>query len=402
MKTNQLFFVLVFLVLCPFVHAQPASDTSKKKVLILTIDGGGIRGIIPAFILSKIEEEFKDTNHQTYQLFDVIGGTSTGGMIGLALTTPRYDDHTPISADSLVKHYIDDCNCIFNKNRRWSGPKYYARSGIERYLKQQLTDYLTLSEPLSLLPDSKVRQVFTTTYIVNSNGERVVDPVLGKDFGPMIFNWQDAIAYDSLNYYIWEAARGTSAAPIYFPIAHVGGSEEDRSPASEKWLIDGGVMSNNPSFWGISEALRAFEDIRIDDIAVISIGCGLDQYNGGIEILNKGKARGNVQKYGFWGLFDWMVYKMKNLKGEKTQRSIITETALYANQFVPEQQLNIMSNYSQMDYHRLQPQNLPYDLTSMDNCESSQMLLNYIQAQYDTTNLKYEIKLAADLIRRNL
>ncbi len=70
---------------------------AANKVTILAIDGGGIRGIIPAYIINQIENNF---NMRCYSLFDIIGGTSTGAILTAGLTTPNPSDtqyHLPYS-----------------------------------------------------------------------------------------------------------------------------------------------------------------------------------------------------------------------------------------------------------------------------------------------------------------
>ena len=71
----------------------------KYKRKILSIDGGGIRGIIPAMILADIE---KETGKQIFEMFDLIAGTSTGGILALGLTRPN-----PFPAQELVNFYKD-------------------------------------------------------------------------------------------------------------------------------------------------------------------------------------------------------------------------------------------------------------------------------------------------------
>ena len=70
-----------------------------STIKILSIDGGGIRGIIPAIILSRIEEK---TLKPIAELFDLIAGTSTGGLLALALTKPSPDSIPQYSAKKLI------------------------------------------------------------------------------------------------------------------------------------------------------------------------------------------------------------------------------------------------------------------------------------------------------------
>ncbi|HSC37940.1 MAG TPA: patatin-like phospholipase family protein, partial [Chitinophagaceae bacterium] len=234
---------------------------ASNSILILAIDGGGIRGIIPAYILTAIEAKL---GKPCYRLFDMIGGTSTGGIIAAGLTTPQPGNNTPpFSAQQLFNIYTNDGGKIFvpqNCKVAYCAT-YFADdgngNGIEPYLQQTVgatTSLATTAKKTSMLPGARVKHMFTTGYAVNSTDKSPQDPIRGVDYGPYLFNWYDAVRKPADNYYVWEAARGTSAAPVYFPIAHVGGSSSPRSGAAERWIIDGGTMSNNPAVWSLSEA----------------------------------------------------------------------------------------------------------------------------------------------------
>ena len=242
------------------IGPAPEPGTSKKTI-ILAIDGGGIKGLIPATFLQAIEARI---GKPSYQLFDLIGGTSTGGIISVALTSPSSQDNTrPFSAAETVNIYKTKGSDIFVAQPTVkTEATYYANNngaGIEPYLQKILGTSTKLSDSYKFihgLSNARVKQMFTTSYIVNSTGDAISAPVRGQDYGPYLFNWKDANSSPNHDYYVWEAARGTSAAPVYFPIAHVGGNQAPRSAAASKWVIDGGTMSNSPAVWGISEALQ--------------------------------------------------------------------------------------------------------------------------------------------------
>src|ERR1700748_3260281 len=88
-------------------------NTMINKTIILAIDGGGIRGIIPAFILSQIEQT---VGMPCYKLFDIIGGTSTGGILSAGLTTPNPNGgpgNIPFTAVDLLNIYKNNGSSIF-------------------------------------------------------------------------------------------------------------------------------------------------------------------------------------------------------------------------------------------------------------------------------------------------
>ena len=344
---------------------------ASNSVVILAIDGGGIRGIIPAFILNQIEIEL---NKPCFRLFDIIGGTSTGAILTAGLTTPNPSDtvnRLPYSAQTMLDIYVNDGAQIFVKQSGLDPMEatYYSSNGnqgIEPFLQTNLGAKLRLSDAMSITqgqPGARIKQMFTTGCIVNSGGGVVAHPVTGKDEGAYLFNWYDAARNGTPdNYYVWEAARSSSAAPSYFPIAHVGGGLSGRSSAAEKWVIDGGVMSNNPAMWAIAEAFRMGLAQTLSDITIVSIGTGFYPGAGGVGIHNN--AGWGFPDNGNWSLAPWMAPDMYDLQGQQNSGTLVN-IILDAVQNVAAQQLQLMQ-YGGLNYFRLEP-NIPYSLSQMDN-----------------------------------
>ena len=416
---NILCLVLLVTTFAFFYSCGPSShDTSdqvkaaNKKVLVLSIDGGGIKGILPAYILTQIEQAMD--GKQAYQLFDVIGGTSTGGIISLGLTTPYGTNGVPRTATQVLDFYMKDCGEIFYTNRQkysyWPhptyGPSYYADSsghGVEAFLRD-IFGNLSLAEAEQMLPNKKVKQVFTTSYLVNSTGGNISDPKMGTDFGPYLFNWYDAKTKGRpQNYFLWEAARATSAAPGYFPLANVGGGANGRSPAAEKWAIDGGVMSNDPAMWAVTECLRTGIAKNINDIVVISLGCGLDKFNGGINVDQVGANDQKGQQYGFWGTGTWGTPGITtNLAGQPQIVPAALSMALYANQFVPDNQLQRLADATTgFQYIRVQME-LPPSLLAMDSCQNTSALQSFASKYFTTPEGQKKLGEIVTAIRTNL
>lgn len=344
-----------------------------NKVLLLAIDGGGIRGIIPAAILTRIEAQ---TGKRIHQLFDLIGGTSTGGIITLGLTSPNpMPGGPPFTAQDLLNIYRTDAGKIFYK-QPWTCPAcatYYADdqsgNGIEPYLRSLVSANKTLDDGRKYIqgqPGNRVRQAFTTAYTVNSKGDAVPNPRRGWDYGPYLFNTVDASQHPEDNYAIWEAARGTSAAPTYFPAAHVGGGQGvngGRSQAAERWVVDGGVMSNDPAVWAVSEALRTGIASELKDIVLVSLGTGIYIGDAGVGIHNN--AGYTVPDSGNWGKAAWARTDMYNLTGEKSGSSPILNVLGYSGQLATEPQLRGFQAAG-MQYYRLNP-SLPLAHSGMDD-----------------------------------
>lgn len=343
----------------------------SNKTTILAIDGGGIRGIIPAYIISQIEQQL---GHACYQLFTIIGGTSTGAILTAGLTTPdpSNTNNYPYDAATLLNIYMKDGSQIFVPQDNWDEmyASYIASNnngqGIEPFLQSCLGTYCSLSNAqtaITQLPGNKLLQMFTTGCIVNSTGGVIPNPVPGQDEGAYLFNWFDA-GNDPANndYWVWEAARSSSAAPSYFPVAHVGGGNDGRSATPEKWVVDGGVMSNNPAMWAVCEAFRTGLAQSLSDIVVISLGTGIYPGGGGVGITNN--SGGLYPADGNWSLIPWMGPDMYDLQGQKNDGTLVN-IILDAVQNVAAQQLNLMT-YGGLTYYRLEPV-IPYSLSQMDN-----------------------------------
>lgn len=321
---------------------------------ILAIDGGGIRGIIPAYLLQQIEGVM---GKPLYQCFDVIAGTSTGGLIALGLTTPTASGSPPWSATDILNIYLGKESQIFV---RQSGgdfeAEYYATdddteppTGIEPLLKSMFGS-VTLSQAqqqLKSLGNPIPKQVLTTCYTING--------AQGVGYGPYLFNWADAAEGQADDYCVWEAARGTSAAPTYFPVANVGAGVRDGSNATNRWAVDGGVLANNPALYGLSEGARLSLYQSLGDVLIVSLGTGL--YNAGIQITSEGN----------WGISQWVLGKDTN--GASTE-PLINVLAM-SNVLAPGAQLQ--SLMPKNNYYRLEPV-IPYDESTLDGADTQQLL----------------------------
>ncbi|TDW96575.1 patatin-like phospholipase family protein [Dinghuibacter silviterrae] len=361
---------------------------SNKSVIILAVDGGGIRGIIPAFILSQMEQM---TGKSCYQMFDIIGGTSTGGIIAAALTTtnPNGIGLHPYSAGEVLDMYENEGGRIFVPQECDTEfcATYFADdgqgNGVEPYLQNQLGADTSLSlakQVVTSLPGARVRQMFTTGYAVNSKDQCPGSPQPGVDYGPYLFNWADAAISEQDDYYVWEAARSSSAAPVFFPIAHVGGGNGVTSPASERWVVDGGVMSNNPAVWAVSEAFRTGLASSLNDIALISLGTGVYPGGAGVAIEKNSTWVDRVPRNGNWGGTPWAVFPMYDLECNLNKGRTILDVIMDSVQQVSCNQLAGLSR-SGLEFYRLEPV-LPQAQAAMDDISPAniQALLKYTMA----------------------
>ena len=245
-----------------------------NRINVLSIDGGGIRGIIPAMVLAEIESR---TGKRVCQLFDIIAGTSTGGILALGLSKPKSTgSHEPaFTASQLVELYENNGQVIFPKNR-WGKlgnmlRAQYPSSGIEKLLDEYFGD--------SRLKDALTTVIITSYDIENRNA-----------FFFRSANAQIERIQASYDYPMKYVARATSAAPTYFPPAKI-----SKGTSAEYWaLVDGGVFANNPAMCAYVEALKLNPDTAVDDhICLVSLGTGQSKSSIPYE-----KAKG-------WGLTGW-------------------------------------------------------------------------------------------------
>ncbi len=204
---------------------------------ILSIDGGGIKGVFPASFLATIEDTI-GSNVADY--FDLIVGTSTGGIIALGLGLG-------MSAKEILKFYDDYGPRIFAGDRRWGFLKSWFRA---KY------DPIPLRDALS--------DVFGERTLGESK-KRLVIPSLNMETGE-VHIWKTAHHPRLQRDYrckVIEVAISTAAAPTYFP-TYVA--------ASGTPLIDGGMWANNPIAVAVVEAIGILGWQR-DEIQVLSLGC---------------------------------------------------------------------------------------------------------------------------------
>jgi len=210
------------------------SAVNPRRFQVLAIDGGGVRGIFVAAILAALEA---DLETPVAVPFDLIVGTSTGGIIALALgagLTPR----------EILDFYLDQKSRIFP---RWRGARHlfaakYRPEPLERALREVFGG--------RLLGESRIPLV-VPAYDLAENTVHLFKtphhPRLRRDYRtPM-----------------WSVAMATAAAPTYFPAF--------RLPDEQSRLIDGGVWANNPAMVGVTEAVSMF-GYSLNEIRVLSLG----------------------------------------------------------------------------------------------------------------------------------
>ena len=238
---------------------------------VLSVDGGGIRGIIPARILRELEIR---ADKPLTKLFDLGVGTSTGGIIVVAASL--VDDYgKPIfPAEAMIDLYLNKGSEIFDVStarKILSGDGLFKakidRTNIDKLLEEYFTDY-KLSD--AFFP------IAVTSYDLDTARPHIWST---------LDSWKNA-KHDA---YMKDVAGATSAAPTYFspkPIVMKDGATH--------YFIDGGMFQNNPQIVPLLEVIKLDAKIDRSDMLMISIGTG------SAELALKGKDLVDA------GIIGWM------------------------------------------------------------------------------------------------
>ena len=213
-------------------HVEAPKKT-KRGMFLLSLDGGGTRSIIPAYMLHFIEQRMKyiskksDINISNY--FNWLAGTSAGSNMTLGMI---YNQCTPAKTMRII---------VSERDKLFSGKRLYAEENLDEFIK---------------------RFVGEDKYIDSVREPRVIVPTTLADRTPpdlaLITNYRDN-PDNNRKWKVWEAVRASAAAPTYFP-------------AFEKKYYDGGIMAANPTLVAMTEALNnSTESLSL----VLSLGTGV-------------------------------------------------------------------------------------------------------------------------------
>ncbi len=264
----------------------PLSPVRSKR--LLSIDGGGLCGLIPAEALILIEKQLDEITGSQLPLcdrFDLIGGTSTGAILAAGLSLG-------LKAEQLRDFYLNFGNGIFSKVffpiRFWHS---YPSEPLEGHLKEVFGENTTLGS-------SKLR---TQILIVSKNATLGTTWFFTNNRQGKYFNTNAAIP-------LWQIVRASSAAPTFFPPQKIK-VPDDLGQVHNYEFIDGGVSSyNNPSLQLFLEATdpqyKFGWPTGTDKIVLLSLGTGFNSIT-----IDEGKASR-------FNLLDWARYSVKGLLGD--------------------------------------------------------------------------------------
>ena len=208
---------------------------------ILTIDGGGLKGLFPATILAELERESAQPLHR---YFDLIVGTSTGGIVALALAAS-------IPAATIADLYERTGASIFPQATAWDRAKNFARSFFKpRYASDTLAHELAGALGSTRLGNARTRLVIPATTT------ETAEPHLFKT------RHADWLCHDH-KLPMRDVALATAAAPTYLPAHRLSNGLS---------AVDGGLWANNPVAIAVTEAIGVLGWNR-EELRVLSIGC---------------------------------------------------------------------------------------------------------------------------------
>lgn len=270
----------------------------KQGLRILTMDGGGMKGMATVQMLKEIE---KGTGKRIHELFDLVCGTSTGGMLAVALAIKQMSLEKceeiykklgklvfaePVPKDNEAATWREKLDQLYKSSSQSfrvvvHGSKHSADQ-FERLLKEMCAD-----EDGDLLIESAAKsipKVFVVSTLVSAVpaqpfifrnyqyppgtlevpfavSESSTTGGMGTSNGGQVRYKRNAY-FGSCKHHIWQAIRASSAAPYYL---------DDFSDDVYRWQ-DGAIVANNPTIFAIREAQLLWPDTNID--CLVSIGCG--------------------------------------------------------------------------------------------------------------------------------
>lgn len=236
---------------------------------VLCIDGGGIRGLLPALVLAELERR---CGRPVAALVDLVAGTSTGGLLACGLTLPGPDGRPRYSAAELAARYEEE------------GPRVFRRGLLKRVTS--LDGLVDERYPSAALAAS-LRRSLGDAWLSGALVDVLVPAYDIERRAAFFFRSARARRDPAYDFPLAVAAQATAAAPTYFaPVV-----AQDRAGAGRYALIDGGVFAANPALSAAAEVSRTqpLEDVAL----LLSLGTGSAETP-----IRRADARG-------WGSFGW-------------------------------------------------------------------------------------------------
>ncbi|PON99257.1 Patatin-related protein [Trema orientale] len=290
--------------------SRSSPRTDAKLMTILSIDGGGIRGIVPATILTFLEQELQKLDGPQARIadyFDVIAGTSTGGIVAAMLTTPAQNGR-PIPAHKITKFYFEEGPKIFSNEARLATQQtegWRKREPDQGFFSNLLSNIATAGAQImsslrapeydGLHLRRKVKEIVGDTLLADTLTNVVIPAYDMQNLRPIIFSTQQA-KHNMSDVRLENVVISTSSTPYYFPLSKFA------ADGNQHFLVDGGIAANNPTLLGIREAAKilqrenasGFSQPDYSNFLVLSLGTG------------SAKKQPDGHQIGSGGLLDWL------------------------------------------------------------------------------------------------
>ena len=300
-----------------------------EKYCILSIDGGGLRGVVPLTILKTIEAK---TGKRIHELFNFMAGTSTGGLITAAISIKNpLHPTTPLYAlDDVMDLYVHRGHEIFPERTKVGDLLH----GAEDLFKPKFSDAGIKSVFSDVLKNYRMLDCLTDIMICSYDLNNNI---------PLFFKSRAAKNNAAQNALLYDVCRATSAGPSYLPSYELVYPNDAENP--NRNCIDGGVYVNNPSMATLVEfskyhhdylpSVPAETDIDYDNVFVLSIGTG--SYTGKVndaDTLNKGELYwaqqiSDIMMRGVNRATDYEMAEMMN-KGNYLRLNIAIDTDVHS------------------------------------------------------------------------
>ncbi|KAI4356301.1 hypothetical protein L6164_000333 [Bauhinia variegata] len=286
------------------------NNVDEGLITVLSIDGGGIRGVIPGTILAYIEAKLQELDGKDARLvdyFDYVAGTSTGAIVAALLATP-FDNGRPRAAKEINKFYREEGAKIFSEEAMHKPERVEPverPSFLGNVFEQSKAfvfntwGWVKIKSFQPMYENSPLRRVIQENvgdFLLAHTLTNVVIPTYDMmNLLPRIYTTQKAKKMNSRTK-LGDVVLGSTAAPYYFSPHRFTADRE------KHLLVDGGVAANNPTLVAMCEAARMTENHSI---------IKSPNYNKKFLVLSlgTGSAKRNIFDIQFGGLLEWMIPK---------------------------------------------------------------------------------------------
>lgn len=298
---------------------------------ILSIDGGGIRGIIPGKVLVEVEKQIQeitgDENKRIADYFDLIAGTNTGALLTLGLLAPDKSGKPKFSTEDLLDIHMLWGDVIYDVN-------FWKKMILTDNVDGGTFDNSFFKEILGdVFCDLELKDLLKPCLVSSFNI---------RDNRPELFNKLEAELHPKSNFYIKDIAYAASATPTYFEPAYI--KSKANLPMT---LVDGGVFANNPAMSSYAEARRRF-GTSAPEIKILSLGTGF-----AMNSITFGEAKQ-------LGLFNWARPLISMMMSGSIQTVHLQLSQLFEAAGAGEKYLRVDGelNHADSDFVNARPENM--------------------------------------------